>query len=154
MTSNEEEPEQPAPPQPLPDSAPAQLHKEARPNTRQDKTTNRIEENYDHDVAKTTTTDPATTDRLLERLQRLNDTSGGRAPGGGSSNGAGEGEQAVLAEAEALVVEGEAEWVEPPPPLCNYSTHRGREWWNDSGCLVCGVCHPPVDPSRLLGGTP
>ncbi len=60
----------------------------------------------------------------------------------------GEGEQAVLAELDRF---GAAGVVEEAAPLCPYPAHRGNDWRGDGGRLVCGVCHPPAEPSRLQG---
>lgn len=33
---------------------------------------------------------------------------------------------------------------------CGYDEHRGHEWLNAGGRLVCGVCHPPVPGAARL----
>jgi hypothetical protein len=58
------------------------------------------------------------------------------------------GEVGMLADLEGLAAAGLGEWVEEHPP-CRYPAHRGTDWRNDGGHLVCGVCHPPADRSRL-----
>ena len=32
---------------------------------------------------------------------------------------------------------------------CPYPSHAGSYWRGHSGRLICGVCHPPADPSWL-----
>ena len=31
------------------------------------------------------------------------------------------------------------------PPACMHEAHRGSEWRNDAGRLICGICHPQPD---------
>jgi hypothetical protein len=31
------------------------------------------------------------------------------------------------------------------PPACMHEAHRGAEWCNDTGRLICGICHPQPD---------
>jgi hypothetical protein len=50
-----------------------------------------------------------------------------------------DGEASLLSDCEALVAAG-ARWVGP----CRYPSHRGSDWRNASGRLVCGRCHPPA----------
>ena len=35
-----------------------------------------------------------------------------------------------------------------PAGLCRYAQHRGLDWLNEAGRLVCGICHPPAAISR------
>jgi len=51
------------------------------------------------------------------------------------------------------VVGREAPGIEPVPrptprpaaPLCRFGSHRGLDWLNDAGNMICGVCHPPAN---------
>jgi hypothetical protein len=53
------------------------------------------------------------------------------------------GEAGVLADADAFVAAGLGKWREQAS-LCASHAHRaeGRDWRNDSGRLICGICHP------------
>ena len=42
-------------------------------------------------------------------------------------------------------VVGRSHPVNLAPRLCN--RHRGHEFWDDSGRIVCGLCHPPGSPT-------
>jgi hypothetical protein len=135
VSSNEADTASPATPPQQRDVAPAQPPTGSTPYNRTERnkrpeTSPCSERDYDQGVGKTTATDPAVTDRLLERLHGLPSKTGA-GPGGASSNGARpphvdvadhsgplwstearDGEQGVLDDLQALVDAGLAEWVD------------------------------------------
>jgi hypothetical protein len=53
-------------------------------------------------------------------------------------------EDAIVADADALVAEGLARWVDPPA-LCRYESHREAGCWRTgSSRLACRICHAPA----------
>lgn len=178
VTSNQPDEALPANPPPQPKTAAdkpptAKGHNNRPEQTRGEKQNLGSEEELDHGVGETTATDPGVTARLLEKLDGLSSKTGafkaktGATPGG-DSNGSGaprvavtsegfnwtdeasEGEQATVDDLQALVAAGVLTEGESEPPVCRYPAHRGegRDWRNDAGRLMCGVCHPRAKGRR------